>query len=320
VYLTYWLKKEIPKPKKTDDEDDVPAKEKPPLVALRVYDAAGNKVRSLRGTAEKGFNRVDWDLRYDPVRDVRLRATPKGNRHVWEEKRFVGKDRRPVLYYGIEDATQGPLVPPGTYTVKLAVEGKEFSTTVEVRKDPNSAGSAADVEEASKLTLAIYRDTNAAAEMLGELEWARLQVERAQKMLKAGKAEPAMLDAAADLGRKMDAVSALLLQPTIADEDQKSFRGPLGLYLKLIWLNAEVGTGAADVSGNADFAPTEPEREVFALLDHGVEDARTKFRALFDDDVPAFNRIMQAKGMAVVSPVKEQLPEFPPEKEKKEDD
>jgi hypothetical protein len=129
-----------------------------------------------------------------------------------------------------------------------------------------------------------------------------------------------MLDAAADLGKKMDAVSALLLQPTIADEDQKSFRGPLGLYLKLIWLNAEVGTGAADVSGNADFAPTEPEREVFALLDRGVEDARRKFRAVFDEDVPAFNRAMQAKGMAVVTPVKEALPEFPPEKEKKEDD
>jgi photosystem II stability/assembly factor-like uncharacterized protein len=320
VYITYWLKKEIPKPKKTDDEDDVPAKEKPPLVALRVYDAAGNKVRSLRGTAEKGFNRVDWDFRYDPVRDVRLRATPKGNRHVWEEKRFVGKDRRPVLYYGIEDATQGPLVLPGVYTVKLDVEGKELSTTVEVRKDPNSGGTAADVEEASKLTLAIYRDTNAVSGMLGELEWARLQVERAQKMLKAEKAEPAMLEAAADLGKKMDAVSALLLQPTIADEDQKSFRGPLGLYLKLIWLNAEVGTGAADVSGNADFAPTEPEREVFALLDRGVEDARRKFRAVFDEDVPAFNRAMQAKGMAVVTPVKEALPEFPPEKEKKEDD
>jgi hypothetical protein len=156
--------------------------------------------------------------------------------------------------------------------------------------------------------------------MLGELEWARLQVERAQKMLKAEKAEPAMLDAAADLGKKMDAVSALLLQPTIADEDQKSFRGPLGLYLKLIWLNAEVGTGAADVSGNADFAPTEPEKEVFALLDRGVEDARQKFRAVFAEDVPAFNRAMQAKGMAVVTPVKETLPEFPPEKEKKEDD
>jgi photosystem II stability/assembly factor-like uncharacterized protein len=318
AYFTYWLKREIPKPKNTDD--DVPAKERPPLVALRIYDAAGNKVRSLRGTAEKGFNRVDWDLRYDSVRDVRLRALPKENRHVWEEKRFVGKDRRPVLYYGIEDATQGPLVPPGTYTARLDVEGKEFVTTIEVRKDPNSGGTAADVEEASKLTLAIYRDTNAAAEMLGELEWARLQVERTQKLLKAREPDAAAMESAAALARKMEDVEALLLQPTIAEEDQKSFRGPLGLYLKLIWLNAEVGTGAADVSGNADFAPTEPEREVFALLDRGMEDARGKFRSLFGEDVPAFNRAMQAKGLSVITPVKEQLPEFPPAKEKKDDD
>jgi len=118
----------------------------------------------------------------------------------------------------------------------------------------------------------------------------------------------------------MEDVEALLLQPTIAEEDQKSFRGPLGLYLKLIWLNAEVGTGAADVSGNADFAPTEPEREVFALLDRGLEEARGKFRAVFAEDVPAFNRAMQAKGLSVITPVKEVLPEFPPAREKKDDD
>src|SRR4029079_19737555 len=156
-----WMRKEVPKPKQDEEgEFDLPEKEKPPLVKIRIYDAAGNKVRSLRGTNEKGFNRVDWDLRYDPVREVRLRATPPGNRHVWAEKRFVGKDRRPLLYYGIEDAGQGPLVPPGTYTVKLEVEGNEVATTVEVRKDPNSGGTVADVEEGSKFALAIYRATN----------------------------------------------------------------------------------------------------------------------------------------------------------------
>ena len=321
AYITYWLKKEIKPPKpKTPDEEDVPPKERPPVVAIRVYDAAGHKVRSLRGTSDKGFNRVDWDFRYDAVRDVRLRATPPGNRHVAEEKRFIGKDRRPVLYYGIEDATQGPLVPPGTYTIKLDVGGRTSTTTIEVKKDPSSAGTASDVEENAKLSLAIYRDTNSAAEMIDGLEWTRLEVERIRKMLKAEDADAATVATVLDLRRKMDDVEAMLLQPTIEDEDQKSFRGPLGLYLKLIWLNAEVGTGAADVSGGADLAPTEPEREVFAMLDKGIEDARGRYRTVMDEDVPAFNRAMQAKGLPGIAPVKEVLPEFPPEKEKKEDE
>ncbi len=319
--LTYWLKKKVPKPKKTpDDEDEQAAKEKPPLVQIRIFDASGAKVRALRGSNEAGMNRVVWDLRYDTVPEVRLRATPKGNPHVGEEKRFVGKDRRPVLYYGIEDATRGPLVPPGIYTVKLRVGDSESTTQVEVRKDPGSAGTPADVEAASKLSLAIYRDTISTAGMIGELEWTRLQLEQLKRRLAAAKAEVSLVDAASGLGKSAEEIEAVLLQPTIAEEDQKSFRGPLGLFLKFVWLNAEVATGAADVSGNADLGPTQPERDVFELLDRQLDDARKRFQSLYDESVPAFNRAMAAKGIAGIVQVKEVPAEFPKEKEKKPDD
>jgi len=111
-----------------------------------------------------------------------------------------------------------------------------------------------------------------------------------------------------------------LLQPTIAEEDQKSFRGPLGLYLKLIWLNAEAATGAADVSGNADFGPTQPERDVFAFLNDRLNETKQRFDELFGTDIPAFNSAIGAKGLAAIVPVKEVLPEFPPAREKKEDE
>jgi photosystem II stability/assembly factor-like uncharacterized protein len=319
--LTYWMNKPIPKPKQGEEgELDPPEREKPPLVKIRIYDAAGNKVRSLRASNEKGFNRVDWDLRYDPVHEVRLRATPPGNRHVAEEKRFIGTDRRPVLYYGIEDAGQGPLVPPGTYTIKLEAGGSEVSTTVEVRKDPNSGGTATDVEEGSKFALAIYRDTNATADMINQLEWTRLQVERLRKMIHAEQGDASILEQSAALATKISAIEADLLQPTIAEADQKSFRGPLGLYLKLIWLNAEAATGAADVSGNADFAPTQPERDVFALLDGRLDETKQKLDALLATDIPAFNRVLEAKGFATIMPVTEVLPEFPPARERKEEE
>ncbi len=314
--LTYWLKKAVEPPKEAPAPDDDPAA-KPPLVKIRVYDAAGNKVRSLRGTNVAGMNRVAWDLRYDPVREVRLRATPKGNPHVWEEKRFVGKDRRPVLYYGIEDATQGPLVPPGTYTVKLDVEGRESTATVEVLKDPNSPGSLADAVAATQLSVSIYRDTNAASEMIGELEWTRLQLGQMRKTLATAKTDPAVLDAVAALGAKAEDVEALLLQPTIEEEDQKSFRGPLGLFLKFLWLNAEVGTGAADVSGSPDLPPTQPDLDVFELLHRQLEDARQSFRSFYDESVAAFNKDMTARGLPRIVPVQEALPEFPKERERR---
>ncbi len=342
--LTYWLKKPVPKPKPSgaassasaasaataasaanlagavEDAGDDAAQDKPPLVQIRIFDAAGTKVRSLRGSNEAGMNRVVWDLRYDSIPEVRLRATPRGNPHVWAEKRFAGKDRRPVLYYGIEDATRGPLVAPGIYTVKLRIGDQELTTPVEVRKDPGSAGTPADIAAGSQLSLAIYRDAAAASGMIGELEWTRLQLEQLDRRLVAGKADAALTDAVAGLRKSADEIEAVLLQPTIAEEDQKSFRGPLGIFLKLVWLNAEASTGAGDVSGNADLAPTQPERDVFALLDGQLGEARQRLQSFYDDTVPAFNRAMAAKGLTGIAPVREVPPEFAKEKEKKPDE
>src|SRR5262249_57622108 len=117
----------------------------------------------------------------------------------------------------------------------------------------------------TKLSLAIYRDTNTTARMINQLEWSRRQIEDFKRMLAAGKAADADTKSASELDSKFREVEDRLLQPTLAENDEKSFRGPLELYLKLLWLQAEVGSGAADVSGNADFPPTQPELEVYDL-------------------------------------------------------
>ena len=64
----------------------------------------------------------------------------------------------------------------------------------------------------------------------------------------------------------------------------------LKLYLKRVWLQAEVGTGRADVSRGADFAPTQAEREGFALLHSQLEQARAEFRKLYDATIPPSTR------------------------------
>ncbi len=315
--LNYWLKEPAPEPASEKDSKDDQPKKSP--IEITVSDAAGEVIRTLHGSNKPGLNRAVWDLRYEPIVAVRLRTTPPGNPHLLEEKRFRGKDRRGVFYYGIKELKNGPLVAPGTYTVRLSVAGKEIGTRqVVVRKDPNSAGTDADVEAATKLSVAIWRDTSAAAGMINQLEWSRKQLEEFQKMLAAAKAGPADLEPAEALGKSLRAVEDRLLQPTLAEADQKSFRGPLELYLKLLWLQAEVGPGAADVSGNADFPPTQAEREVYALLSGQLADTRKAFDELYGKTVPAFNDAMAAKGYVRIMTVNE--PEEPGEEEKEPDE
>ena len=45
----------------------------------------------------------------------------------------------------------------------------------------------------------------------------------------------------------------------LRNSDDKYFVEASGVYLDLMWLNAEVGTGGGDVAGGADFAPTEAQ-------------------------------------------------------------
>ncbi len=121
------------------------------------------------------------------------------------------------------------------------------------------------------------------------------------------------------LEKKIRAVEDRLLQPTLAEADQKSFRGPLELYLKLLWLQAEVGPGAADVSGNADFPPTQPELDVYALLSGQLAQVRRDYDDLYGKDVPAFNDAMTAKGYVRIMTVRE-VEKPPAEKEEEEDE
>jgi hypothetical protein len=327
--IQYWLKAPVKDPAEPDaaqgtsvgekaapalteqereEQEKEKAKAKP--IEITIVDASGRKVRSLRGTNKAGVNRVYWDLRHEPTFPVRLRTTPAGNPHVSEEKRFRGQEHRGVFYYGIGETRRGPLVAPGTYSVQLSVDGKpQPPQSLTVLKDPNTGRSDADVLASTELALAIYRDTNGVARMINQVEWTRKQLQDLRRMLKASKAAAADFEALDAFERAARTVEDQLLQPTLAEADEKSFRGELELYLKLLWLQAEVGAGGADVSGNADFPPTRAEREVYALLSGQLARARTAFDALYATTLPAFNETMRARGLAQLMSVSE--PEEP---------
>ena len=315
--IQYWLKEKIAAPKKDSSAEAAAgrAAEKSPI-QLTIFDSAGQRVRGVWAPNRAGINRAVWDLRYEPTEEVRIRATPSGNPHIWEEKRFVGKDRRSIYYYGIDSPKRGPLVPPGTYTVKLSLAGKEQTQKLVVRRDPNSSPSDADLAAGTAFSTQVYKDINASARMINQLEWTRRQIDDLRKMLSAAKAEKPVTSAVDEIEKKVRAVEDRLMQPTLSEADLKSFRGPLGLYLKFVWLAAESGTGGGDVSGSADYAPTAGEREVYDLLSGQLTGARRDFDELYGRTLSQFNEAMRAKGfgeLVTVHEPEEPRPPSPPQ-------
>ncbi len=108
---------------------------------LRVTDASGSVVRTLRGTSEAGLNRVWWDLEGENSAAIVMRTTP-----MYADWMDLGPERTRTISNGMSI-----LEPPGTYTVTLEVGGRTYARSLEVRKDPNSEGTVADIRAQTEL-------------------------------------------------------------------------------------------------------------------------------------------------------------------------
>jgi hypothetical protein len=261
-------------------------------VQLQVLDAEGKVVRDLRTTPRAGLNRVSWDLRYESPRLIAMRTTPPENPHIWEEPRFRGQDTRPVTHWGLEPAEVGPLVVPGKYTVKLTAGGQSFTQPLEILKDPKIAASVADLDLSVKLQLRLRDDISAAADMVNAIEVMRKQLEDVTKAYKADRSKDALLKQVADMDKKLFDVESKLLEPAQMTSDDKYFQQAYRVYMNLIWLNGEVGPGAGDVSGGADFPPTDTSVNTMESIEKDLNAAKADYKNLMDREVPAFNRAL----------------------------
>ncbi len=257
---------------------------------LEVLDAEGKVVRSLRTTPQSGLNRVMWDLRYDAPRLVALRTTPADNPHIWEEPRFRGQDTRPVTHWGLEPAQVGPIVVPGKYTVKLTVDGQSYSQPIEIVKDPKIPSSQADLDLSVKLQLRLRDDISAAADMINTIEVMRKQLEDVQKAYRNDAGKAALLAQVVAMDKKLYDVETKLLEPAQMTSDDKYFQQAYRVYMNLIWLNGEVGPGAGDVAGGADFPPTDTSVNMMEGIEADLNKAKTDYKTLMDREVPLFNR------------------------------
>src|SRR5206468_6712688 len=259
-------------------------------VQLQVLDAQGTVVRDLRATPREGLNRVSWDLRHEPPRLVQLRTTPADNPHIWEEPRFRGQDTRPVTHWGLEPAQVGPIVVPGKYTVKLTVDGQSSTQPIEILRDPKVATSQADLDLSVKLQLRLRDDISTAADMVNTLEVMRKQLEDVTKAYRDDRSKDALLKQVAEMDRKLFDVEAKLLEPAQMTSDDKYFQQAYRVYMNLIWLNGEVGPGAGDVLGGADFPPTDTSVNVMETIEKDLNAAKAEYKNLIDREIPAFNR------------------------------
>ena len=302
-------------------------------VTLEILDADSKIIRKLETKARAGFNRVKWDLRYESPRLVALRTAAPDNPHIWIEPRFRDEDARPVTHWGIKPAEVGPIAAPGKYTVRLTVDGQTYKQPLTIERDPRSPGSESDIDLSVKMQLRIREDISRAADATNQIEWIRKQLEVIQAMLRPPKKkeaekaadeeegeydypEPApappkpmeeeqakhkaeLLKSAEELDKKLLAIEHKLVSSALTNSDDKYFIEQDQVYVNLLWLNAEVGTGGGDVAGGADFAPTDTQAQLLESYEGSLNSIEADFRKFSSDDLRVFNQDLVRSGLAV---------------------
>jgi hypothetical protein len=294
VFVTYYLKS-VPKDKN---------------VKIEILDSRGNEIRRLNGPAKEGLDRVEWNFHYDSPTVAALRTVAPDNPYIWEEARFRGAKSRPVTHWGIEEAEVGPFAIPGKYTIKLTVDGQSYTQPVNVIKDPHAPSTEADLEANLKTELRIRTDLNETSDMINHIEWTRKQLADVQEMLQSEQAKakeegkPANANSAAllksvdDMSKKLEDLEDQLIARADLNSDDKYYEQAYKIYLNLIWLNGQVGTGAGDVAGGADWAPTVEELSELDTLEKDLAAAKANYTNMYNKELPEFNRSLGAHGVS----------------------
>jgi photosystem II stability/assembly factor-like uncharacterized protein len=209
--------------------------------------------------ARAGLNRFVWNLRYPPTHEVKGVVNDEGS-------------------------TSGPVAAPGSYTVRLTVDGQSHDQTVVVRPDPRFRATQADYEAQLALALQVQRTTNELAAAVDRIVDLEHQIDERVDHAKRQSYASRVSGAATPLRQKLEAVRDSLVE-IHSHADQITLHYPIRLYNMLLSL--------ADMVQSAEGAPTKQQGVVYRDIATQVDRHLAQLRALESNDILAFNRMMR---------------------------
>jgi len=215
---------------------------------------------------EVGLNRFVWDTRYP------------------DAVRFPGM----ILWAG---ETRGPKLPPGTYQVKLTVEGKSYTQNFEIKSDPRLTTTPADYAKQLELGLKIRDKLSETHNAIIQIRDVRKQVEDLLKRVAGQPNFKVVNDAGTALNKKLTTIEEALYQ-TKNQSSQDPLNFPIRLNNKLAALGGVVGS--------AEAAPTAQSYAVYDEVVTQIDAELRKLAQLMQADVPAFNQLVRDQNIPAV--------------------
>ncbi|HEX5275775.1 MAG TPA: hypothetical protein VFW34_10915 [Candidatus Rubrimentiphilum sp.] len=233
-----------------------PAKQKP-TVTVQVLDDENHTIDRFPAAVHAGLNRFTWDLHVLP---------PSGTATI--------QDARPYyIFYPMK--IRGPQVLPGTYTLRIDVNGRTLNAPVTVEMDPHHPVAAVELQRQFDALQSLAATQERVEVMLSKLDSLRRQI--AALRVRAG--APA---------RELDAYDAVLVteQDRLRNPEPSGYRRPARLSEQLAYLRYTIE--------QYDGAPTVPQAELAAQYAAETASAEKDLPSLFGDKLAALNGLLRA--------------------------
>ncbi len=256
------------------------------------FSGADGTIRTVRVNGQAGLNRIWWDLRYEPGLSIQMQTPPLDA--PWAEP------HRNYAAYGTRIPPAGPIVPPGSYTVRVKAGTHEETAPLTVLADPHSPGT----EQSIRAQVAFARDAqaeaNEAADMINHLELIRRQVEDLEASLAADSQKNATaIKASRDFDIRLSGIEGRLIDVHNTGPSEDAFRNPVQLYERLSWMiGPMVGTPGSG-SGGGDLGPTAQQVGVNAEFKQQLAEIQAEFKQVVEHETPAFNAVLKQAGVTL---------------------
>jgi hypothetical protein len=246
-------------------------------VTLTILDEAGNEVRSYSNeeVSREKFSRMEVREYSVTADDEEPRAlVSKGlNRFIWD-MRYPNVSAIP----GVPPVLIKPIAKPGTYQVRLTVDGETQVQSFELKANPNESYSRQETDAKNAFWMQLYAKAEEGVQAVLSARAAQEIVSEAMQAADAAdelNAQGAVIDQlSADFVSSMVATGATLVQ--IISEPTK----PLS---KLVTLH--------NIMETSEGPPNQPLREVYARTAAEIDAAIAEFRTSLDQEMARFETL-----------------------------
>jgi photosystem II stability/assembly factor-like uncharacterized protein len=252
-------------------------------IMLEVLDSAGAVVATLSSQAKEPTGAYEYAK--EERDQLKERALPKGEgvqRAVWGLN-WDGAEMIPDAKLDAGYPAVGPTAVPGTYTVRLTVDGKTATAPLVLRPDPRVTTPQADLEAQLRFSLGVRDAVTRLTRNVVRLQTVRRQLAQRNELLAKDERTKALVESSQALLAKLDDLEARLHNPKAEiSYDVLAMKGGAQLYSRLSpFLNwTDSGNGA----------PTQGMREVFAAQVQELAGYEAELAGLIERDLAVLNQ------------------------------